>query len=144
MEEKPPGFKKVSSKVNAVIDFYGPTDFLIMDELPDACENPMVHLYPNSPESLLLGCNIEDCPEKVKMANPITYITGDDPPFLIFHGISDCTVTPKSSILLEKKLKEEGVIADLYLLPNAGHGGEEFLSSEIKTLVLNFLEKTLK
>jgi acetyl esterase/lipase len=144
LEDKTTGINKVSCKVNAVIDFYGPTDFLIMDELPNECQDPMVHLYPNSPESLLLGCNIEDCPEKVKMANPITYVSRDDPPFLIFHGTSDCTVTPKSSILLEKKLKAEGVNVDLYLLQNAEHGGEEFVTSEIKTLVLNFLEKTLK
>ena len=144
LEEKTSAINKISCKVNAVIDFYGPTDFLIMDELPDECEDPMVHLYPKSPESLLLGCNIEDCPEKVNMANPITYVTKDDPPFLIFHGTSDCTVTSKSSILLEKKLKEEGVMVDLHLIQNAGHGGEEFITPEVKTLVLNFLEKTLK
>ena len=104
----------------------------------------MIHLEPDSPESKLLGCNIEDCPIKVKLANPVTYITKDDPPFLILHGTSDCTVTPQSSILLEKKLKEKGIPTELYLLPDAGHGGEEFVSPEIKSLVLNFLNKTLK
>jgi acetyl esterase/lipase len=144
LEDKNLGSKKASSKVQAVIDFYGPTDFLIMDELPEGCQEPMVHLDPKSPESLLLGCNIEDCPDKVKMANPITYVTKNDPPFLIFHGTSDCTVTPKSSILLEEKLIEKGIKVELHLLPNAGHGGKEFVSSEVKTLVLNFLNKTLR
>jgi acetyl esterase/lipase len=143
LEDKDLGSKKASSKVHAVIDFYGPTDFLIMDELPDECQNPMVHLDPKSPESLLLGCNISNCPDKVKIANPITYITKDDPPFLIFHGTSDCIVTPKSSILLEEKLIEKGITTEIYLLKNAGHGGKEFESSEVKTLILNFLNKTL-
>ena len=143
LEDKNLGSKKASSKVHAVIDFYGPTDFLIMDELPGTCQDPMVHLDPKSPESLLLGCNIEDCPDKVKMANPVNYITEDDPPFLIFHGMSDCTVTPKSSILLEKQLKEKGVQVELHLIPDAGHGGKHFYSPEIKTLILEFLNKNL-
>lgn len=144
LEDKNLGSKKASSKVHAVIDFYGPTDFLIMAELPGTCKDPMVHLDSKSPESLLLGCNIEDCPLKVRKANPITYVTKDDPPFLIFHGTSDCIVTPKSSMLLEKKLIEKGIRTEIYLLKNAGHGGEEFVSSEVKTLVLNFLNKTLQ
>jgi acetyl esterase/lipase len=148
LEDKSMGFKNVSSRVHAVIDYYGPTDFLIMDDLPDTppekCENPMVHLTPNSPESLLLGCNIEECPEKVKMANPITYITDDDPPFLIFHGTFDCTVTPKSSVILEKALRKNKIQANLYLLPGAGHGGEQFLLPNTKRLVLQFLETNLK
>jgi acetyl esterase/lipase len=144
LEEKGMGSENASSRVQAVIDFYGPTDFLIMDELPENCHDPMIHLDPNSPESKLLGCNIKDCPEKVKIANPITYITRDDPPFLIFHGGFDCTVTPESSILLKKKLIETGIEADFHLIPNAGHGGKEFVSPEIKTLVLDFLNRTFK
>jgi acetyl esterase/lipase len=133
-----------SSRVRAVVDFYGPTNFLIMDELPDNCENAMVHLSPDSPESLLLGCNIADCPEKVAKANPITYVTRDDPPFLIIHGTFDCTVTPESSVLLEKALKEKNVPVKLKLIAGAGHGGEQFLLPEVKALVLEFLDKNLK
>lgn len=143
LEDKSLGSTQVSSRVHAVIDFYGPTDFLIMDELPEGCQDPMIHSDPNSPESLLLGCNIEDCPDKVKMANPITYISRDDPPFLIFHGTSDCTVTPGSSILLEKQLRKEGVNVKLHLLPDAGHGGEAFHSPEIKAMILGFLREAL-
>ena len=135
---------KTSSRVQAVVDFYGPTDFLIMDELPDACRDPMVHLSPDSPESLLLGCNITECPEKVRVANPVSYISPDDPPFLIFHGTSDCTVTPKSSILLETRLKEQGIRAELHLIPGAGHGGKEFSTPEVRALVLDFLDGILK
>jgi acetyl esterase/lipase len=144
LEDKNMGSRNATSRVHAVVDFYGPTDFMIMDNLPDDCRNPMKHLVPDSPESLLLGCNIEDCIDKVKTANPVTYISKDDPPFLIFHGTFDCTVTPGSSILLERKLKEAGVGADLHLLQDAGHGGDEFLAPEIETLILNFLEETLK
>jgi acetyl esterase/lipase len=148
LEDKTQGCKNTSSRVQAVIDFYGPTDFLIMDMLPDSppdsCGEMNPHLSPGSPESLLLGCNIQDCPDKVKFANPITYISADDPPFLILHGTFDCTVTPLSSINLEKGLKEKGVPADLHFLTHAGHGGPEFVTPEIKSLVLNFLNDILK
>ncbi len=134
----------ISYRVQAVIDFYGPTDFLIMDELPDdppgICHDPMIHLAPDSPESLLLGCNIEDCPEKVRWANPVAYVSPDDPPFLIFHGTNDCTVTPKSSVLLKDELIRNGIQVELHLLPNAGHGGNEFYSPGVKSKVLSFLE----
>jgi len=143
LEEANTSAMGASSRVQAVIDFYGPTDFLIMDELPDDCQNPMVHLDPDSPESLLLGCNVQECPDRVKIANPVTYITEDDPPFLIFHGTSDCTVTPGSSILLEEQLNKNGISVELHLLPGAGHGGKEFVSPEIKKLVLDFLNKIL-
>ena len=147
LEDKNPGYKNVSSRVNAVIDFYGPTDFLIMDNLPDSqpdsCGESDPHLSPDSPESLLLGCNIQECPEKVKLANPMTYISEDDPPFLIFHGTYDCVVTPESSIEFEKQLKEKGVPVYLHLLHHAGHGGWQFVTPEIKALILKFLDTTL-
>jgi acetyl esterase/lipase len=147
LEDPDQGYPDVSSRVKAVIDYYGPTDFLIMDNLPvtppEKCENAMVHLTPNSPESLLLGCNIEDCPEMVKQANPITYISPDDPPFLIFHGTFDCVVTPRSSLLLEKALKENSLSVNLHLIPGAGHGGEQFLRQEIKTQLIHFLDEIL-
>lgn len=144
LEGRDLGYGNVSSRVHAVIDYYGPTNFLIMDDLPEKCENAMVHLTSNSPESLLLGCNIEECPEKVKTANPITYISEDDPPFLIFHGTFDCTVTPKSSILLQKALQSNDIREELHLLSGAGHGGEQFLRAEIKEQVLQFLNSNLK
>lgn len=144
LERSELGFSNATSRVQAVVDFYGPTDFFILDELPASCKNPMKHLVPGSPESLLLGCNIADCPEKVKEVNPITYITPDDPPFLIFHGKADCTVTSKCSVLLAQHLKQTGIEANLNLIPGAGHGGKEFTSSDVKAKILAFLDRVLK
>ena len=59
-----------SSRVQAVCDFYGPTDFLQMDahRLPDG----QIHNVPDSPESKLVGGPIQDNPDKVRRVNPIT------------------------------------------------------------------------
>jgi len=41
----------------------------------------------------------------LKQASPVTYVTGDDPPFLIIQGDSDKTVPPEQSELLYERLK---------------------------------------
>ena len=142
LEDKNLGSKKASSKVHAVIDFYGPTDFLIMDELPDGCQDPMVHLDPKSPESLLLGCNIEDCPDKVKMANPITYVSKGDCPFLIIHGDKDPLVPHHQSVLLNDALLNARVPVTFYTVKGGGHGG--FTDPNVPQLTDEFLDKYLR
>jgi acetyl esterase/lipase len=130
----------VSSRVQAVADFFGPTDFLQMEEhrLP----NGMHHNTPDSPESKLIGGNIADNPEKVAKANPITYITKDDPPFLIIHGDKDPLVPHHQSELLETALKKAGVPVLFYTVKGGGHGG--FKDPNVLKLTKEFFEKHLK
>ena len=92
------GVTRGSSRVQAAVAFYPPTDFLQMDEqmLPGACEafNELLgiencHNDPLSPESRLVGCPIQTCPRAVQRANPINYISRADPPMMILHGQAD-------------------------------------------------------
>ncbi len=136
---------KQSSRVQGVVDFFGPTDFLQMDAgAPRSCEKPQVHNVADSPESRLMGCNIQECPDKVKAANPISYVTKDDPPFLILHGTSDCLVAPNQSQLLYDALNAAGVRASLHLLPGFSHGDKRFISSEYEKLVNEFIDSILR
>ena len=104
------------------------------------------HSEANSPESKVLGQKITAIPAKVKMANPETYITKDDPPFLIEHGTKDQIVPTQQSLMfyekLVKVLGKEKVI--LHLLEGAQHGGKEFESPENLQIVFSFLDKILK
>lgn len=130
-----------SSRVQAVVDYFGPTDFLQMDahRLP----NGMTHDPANSPESQLIGGPIQENKEKTARANPITYVTAGDPPFLICHGDADPMVPHHQSELLEAALKKAGVPVTLYTVKGGGHGRfndpkvaeltREFLASQIKT-----------
>ena len=88
---------EVSSKVQAVVDYYGPTDFLQMDahRPPDG----LVHDAPDSPESKLVGGPIQEHKDRVAKANPITYVSKDDPPFLIIHGDQDKLVPYHQSVV---------------------------------------------
>jgi acetyl esterase/lipase len=73
--------------VQAVIDFFGPTDIARMDN--QRLPNGMVHNDPNSPESQLLGGPLQQKREEAKAANPINFINATTPPFLIVHGDKD-------------------------------------------------------
>jgi acetyl esterase/lipase len=145
LEDLAMGNPSESSRVQGVVDFFGPTDFLQMDAgVPAACPNPMVHKAADSPESQLLGCTITSCPEKVKAANSITYIGKDDPPFLILHGTGDCLVASTQSQLLYDALLKAGVKASLHLLPGLAHADRRFLTPENEKLVNGFIDSVLK
>jgi acetyl esterase/lipase len=130
----------VSSRVQAVADYFGPTDFLQMNEHrpPDG----MVHNTPDSPESRLIGGYIQDNKEKVAKANPITYVTKDDAPFLIVHGDMDPLVPHHQSELLEAALKKAGIPVSFYTVKGAGHGG--FRDPNVPKLTKKFFAKYLK
>ncbi len=89
-----------NSTVQAVVDLFGPTDFMHMLNF----ESSMDHSAPDSPESLLLGGTVLDVPEKVAAANPITYISTLTCPFLIVHGDQDPLIPWQQSELLSSTL----------------------------------------
>jgi acetyl esterase/lipase len=148
LEDLSQGNADQSSMVQAVVDWFGPTDFLKMDEhaKESKVSNPQVHSIPDSPESQLIGKNLKDAPELVKAANPETYITKDDPPFFIQHGLVDPLVPYLQSGYFAEKL--ENVIGKeqvtLELLPGSGHGGPAFSTPENLNKVFTFLDKYLK
>jgi dienelactone hydrolase len=80
------------------------------------------HADPKSPESLLLGCAIETCPDRVAAANPITYVDRRDPPVLLTHGQQDLLVPYDQSVLLFSALERACNDATFFTLPQAGHG----------------------
>jgi acetyl esterase/lipase len=131
-----------SSRVQAVVDFFGPTDFLQMDT--QALPGGMKHDPANSPESELVGGPIQDNKDKVARANPITYVSGDEPPFLILHGERDPLVPAGQSELLFAALKKAGVNVIFHKIAGAGHGGQEFSIPAVRAMVLAFLDQHLK
>lgn len=139
--------RKYSSRVQAVCDWFGPTDFLLMDK--HSLEGSrLIHDAPNSPESLLVGGPIQAEPYKslAKKANPITYVTKDDPPFLIMHGDKDMSVPLHQSELLYDALKKVGVEVALRVVKGGGHGlrGGEESSEKLFEIVADFFDKHLK
>jgi acetyl esterase/lipase len=127
-----PGAKGApSSRVQAVVDLFGPSDLV---ELTGEGRLP-------TPVDTLLGGRVRDNREKAVAASPITHVSRDDPPFLILHGDLDWLVPLRQSERLEERLREEGVEAKLHVVRGGGHG---FGGPEIDALVLTFLERHLR
>lgn len=129
-----------SSRVQAVVDYYGPTDLQAFVATP----RYEGHANASSPESKLLGGAVKEVPDKAKRANPITYVDAQDPPYFIVHGADDPVVPPNQSELLHAALKKAGAVSTLTILPGAGHGGPGFAQPELATKVGEFLNKHLK
>ncbi|SFE84261.1 alpha/beta hydrolase [Spirosoma endophyticum] len=126
-------FTPVSSHVNAVVDWFGPTNFLLMD----SCDPRMHHNDPRSPESLLIGGGITQHTSRVELANPITYVSKASPPFLLIHGDKDPLVPFCQSEELANKLKQEGVKSDLIQVSGGRHG-PGVLSESYYTKMVSF------
>lgn len=129
------GWADQSSRVQAVVDWFGPTDFLKMGK------NKIDHDAATSPESQLIGGAIQENQEKVAKANPITYVTKDDPPFLIMHGDKDDLVPLSQSEMLQEALQKAGVESTLHVVQGAGHG---FGGPELMAKIDAFFDKHLK
>jgi acetyl esterase/lipase len=128
---------RVSSKVQAVCDFFGPTDFLKIAGFPST----MNHTAPDSPEAKLIGGAILENPDACKRANPISFISKKDPPFLIVHGDKDPLVPHNQSELLYEALTKAGIPATLYIVKGGGHG---FNDPTVNKMVAEFFDKYLK
>jgi acetyl esterase/lipase len=129
-----------SSRVQAVCDYYGPTDFKAFVTTPRYER----HAQAEAPEAKLIGGAVLENPDKVKRVNPITYVSKDDPPFLIVHGDQDGTVPHNQSELLFEALKKTGVPVHFHTIHGAGHGGPGFNEAVIGDMVREFFERKLK
>ena len=135
------GSRNQTSRVKAVVDLYGPTDFLKEDGYyPSSCgTNGLIHNY-SSFETNLLGVDyLHTHPELVSTANPITYITPDDARFFIIHGAEDCVVPPYQSTLLNSALSSANIPADDFIIAaGQGHSTAYFRATERTTLYNSF------
>jgi acetyl esterase/lipase len=131
------------SRVQVAVDWFGPTDFLKMDEqLVESGLGLADHSEADSPESRYLGAKITEIPETVQRANPMTYIHADMPPILIQHGRLDPMVPVQQSEIFAQKLEQ---IAgpdrfEFDVLEDAGHGDPQFETEENLNRVFRFIE----
>jgi acetyl esterase/lipase len=131
-----------SSRVQAVCDWFGPTDF--SKEAEQALPTSKIdRTKPDCPEAKLIGGPLAEHPDRVKRANPITYVTKDDPPFLIVHGDKDDVVPVGQSRLLDDALKAAGVESTLIVVRGAGHGNGIGTPEQMRQIEA-FFDKHLK
>ncbi len=131
-------YAEQSSRVQAVVDMFGPTDLNAMFPVANARVVQSVFGTGSDPEEL------------AGLASPVTYVTRDDPPFLILQGDKDRTVPPEQSQILYDRLKAAGVPATLVMVKNAGHGfapsGGAIIPTreELVRMIAEFFKKSLR
>ena len=100
-----------SSRVQAVVDMTGPTDFLQVPTTVPGFDY----------DRWLLGDYATNNPPTLATAHPINFVRGDAPPFRIIHGEADPNVNILASQLLHTALTNAGVSSTFVRLPGVGH-----------------------
>lgn len=140
-----------SARVQAVVSWFAPTEILTMDTDNAAQGCPLFggtgHDSPTSPEGLFLGARPSSVPIVARDASPVTWLTVDDPPFLLQHGGRDCMVPTRQSVRLRdglRALTSDTTRSSWTLFPQDGHGGPSFTTPANVELVIAFLARYLR
>lgn len=131
-------FDDQSSRVSCVVNLCGPEDFSVA-LMFDKSGKPIVK---DDAVMGLLGGSYEDKPEVAKAASPVTYVSGDDPPFFTFHGDADERVSYRHAELLHAALQKAGVPSMLVPVIGGGHGSVGH--PEVKVRAGKFVDKHLR
>ncbi len=116
-----------SARVQAVVSFYGPTDFARWHEGCQAKAKQggmgerMQNSYIMQALERWLGGPPAKVPERYALASPLNHVTWDSPPILLIHGADDTVVPVEQSQLLAKKLQASGRPVNLLVVAGAGH-----------------------
>jgi len=144
-----PALATYSSRVNCVVDLFGPTDFTVMQgEVPatgDANGTANMVAVAISLVRDFLGKTIAEAPEVYREASPITHIDKKTVPFLIFHGTADPLVPLDQSQRFYDALRKADIEAQFIKFEGEGHGFKK--PESIQQLIENtraFLDKHLK
>lgn len=138
-----PAGEVVSSRVQAVCDWFGPSDLLTMPPNVLTAGRTEADLA-KSNGAKLLGGTVRDRPELAKQASALYHVSADDPPFLIMHGDQDGSVPLEQSRRLYDQLKTAGVTTTLKVLAGAAHGGKAFQTDESRNTILTFFNQHLR
>ena len=128
-----------SSRVSAVVDLFGPADLTASDWGLDRSPTAWQVFGATSPADPVLV-----------QASPVTWVSPDDPPFLILHGDKDATVPVSQSVTLDAALRAAGVPSRLVVVANAGHGfrpvgGDPAPSrAELTAMLAEFLDRHVR
>ena len=119
------GNPEQSSRVQAVVSFFGRTNFTKKTWTEELEEKVFVPL---------IGASFKDEPELYKKISPITYVSRASPPFLFIHGADDKLVPPQDSIDMAEKLRAAGVSAKAVIVEGEGHGSADWIEKWAKSV----------
>lgn len=129
-----------SSDVHAIVDFFGPTNFMTI--LPQSTPHGLSVRVPAL--ELLLGGQPEERPGLAKLASPVDHVDRMDPPLLLVHGDQDPQVPINQSHELFGRYKEFELPVHFEVVHGGAHGGRLFYDDDRLDIVHDFLEKSFR
>ncbi len=119
-----------SSSVQAVVDWFGPTDFMTLGS--------------RDTRTQFLGGDALEHPDKANAASPIRFVTDQACPFFIVHGDQDPLVHYSQSETFAKALEQAGVEVTFVTIAGGRHGGSKFSRPDEMARIEAFFNKHLK
>lgn len=125
-----------SSRVAAVVDFYGPTNLTTLFG-----DDPTI----TDDLSMYLGGPPSQMPAAYADASPINHVSKSSAPTLIIQGRSDAIVPVDQSVKYSQALSRAGVSNRLITIPRAPHNfGLRVGSRDLRPTVVSFLRASLR
>jgi acetyl esterase/lipase len=129
-----------SSAVQAIVDYYGPTNFLtILDQSTPHGLSVRVPAL-----ELLLGGSPQSQPDLARLASATSHVDSRDPPLLLLHGDQDPQVPINQSHELDGAYQEHQLPVHLEVVHGGAHGGKVFFDEPRMKLVKAFLDRHLR
>jgi acetyl esterase/lipase len=131
------GVTGASSDVQAIVSFYGMSDFttILQQSTPHGLSVRVPALQ------LLLGAQPSEKPELARLASPVFHVNAKSPPLLLFHGDADPQAPFEQSREMEAAYKKAGARVQFEVIGGGGHGGEKFFDDKRIALVTEFLSE---
>ena len=121
-----------SSRVQAAFDVAGVIDILLWRDPPGVITSALG----------ILDRQADNVPHLVALSNPITHLSNDDPPFLIFHGLNDNVVDVAQAEFFYDTLQQANIESSLHIL-DVGHLSPLFFNGERADTIISFFTKAL-
>ncbi len=146
-DDSDPELQGFSSKVQCVVDIYGPAD-LPLPRYLNQIKTPDEREFLRDVLLAFIGKPYDEAPDLWHEASPLFHVSPDDAPFFIIHGTDDMIVPLEQSTSLAEVLKKAGVEVELVIIKGMGHGPqdeekhEQFIQALEKAM--NFFDKHLR
>lgn len=133
--EGPGPNREFSSKVQCVVDYYGPSDFTqSYGKSVDAHE-----VLP-----MWMGGDLSTQEKLHRRASPLNWVSPNAAPILAIHGTEDKYVAHEQSVWLMDRLKGAGAHGELLTLQGAGHGFKGEDAAKAEQAAFAFFDKFLR
>lgn len=128
------GHPDESSRVQAVVNVYGPTEMASCYE-----KSSVAWIF-----RLFLGGTPDEAADAYRQASPLTYVTADDPPVLTLHGDQDLLVPVDQARQLDAAMRAAGAPHTLMVFEGHGHGFGGETREQAAKATWEFFDKHLK